>query len=1145
MKYIRTIVALSLILVLTGTGENALSGEVDSTGHNSVSLKKIKFFRVYFDNLGTAHDIVIAMDAVESKYEKGYVIVQVTNNEEYKRLRKTGLKIEKIADPFKDKIKAIQQAALLETTGIPGYPCYRTVEETFATAESIAANHPDLATWTDEGDSWEKENSLGGYDMKVLCLTNSAIAGPKPKIFLTSDIHAREYTTAELVTRLAEYLVDNYGTDADATWMLDHHEIHMMLHANPDGRKQAETGLSWRKNTNDNYCTFWPNSRGADLNRNFEFKWNCCGGSSDSECDSTYHGPYAASEPETNAVQDYVFDQFSDQRGPNDNDPAPLDATGLYIDVHSHGRLVLWPWGWTPDPSPNATQLQTLGRKFAYFNGHEPKQGYGLYPTDGTTTTFTYGELGIASYTFELGTEFFEDCSYFENNILNGNTLALLYAIKVARTPYMTPTGPEAINLALDISSSVPSGTIVTLSATMDDTRYNNSNGTEPSQNIAAAEYYVDVPPWVTDPTPVAIPMSPSDGNLDSTVESVEAAIDTTGWSEEQHIIFVRGQDTDSNWGPFSAIFLTIENQPCNDSSECDDGLFCNGAETCVDNICQPGTDPCPGQQCNEDFDQCVAAPVFEDDFESGNAQGWDLYAPGSTASTGDWVIGDPIGTVSGSDQAQPENAYAGTGCIFTAQNSSLGVDDVDGGVVYLVSPVIDLSAADSAELEYVRWFYNRDTGVDAGDFFVAQVSDDNGNNWVDLETLDTSQSANTWTSKAFMLESYISLTSTVRVRFGAADGPSLGNIIEAALDNVKVWAYGGCETNEDCDDGLFCNGAETCDSGSCQAGTPPDCSDVVGCTDDSCNEATDSCDNIANDGNCDNGLFCDGAETCDAVNDCQSGTAPDCNDGVGCTDDSCNEGTDSCDNIANDGNCDNGLFCDGAETCDAVLDCQPGSPPNCDDSVGCTEDSCNEATDSCDNTANDGNCDNGLFCDGAETCDPLLDCQPGSDPCDGQACDEETNTCVDCQNDGDCDDGLYCNGAEICIDGTCQPGTPPNCDDGVGCTDDSCNEGTDTCDNTPDDGYCDDGLFCNGVETCDTLSDCQMGSDPCDGKACDEDNDSCVECGNGICEETYGEHCSNCPQDCPGDGFKGECCGNGICEKFEGKRGTCPEDCA
>ncbi len=57
-----------------------------------------------------------------------------------------------------------------------------------------------------------------------------------------SAVHAREYATAELNTRFAEYLIDNYGTNADATWLLDHHEFHFLLQSNPDGRKQAETG---------------------------------------------------------------------------------------------------------------------------------------------------------------------------------------------------------------------------------------------------------------------------------------------------------------------------------------------------------------------------------------------------------------------------------------------------------------------------------------------------------------------------------------------------------------------------------------------------------------------------------------------------------------------------------------------------------------------------------------------------------------------------------------------------------------------------------------------------------------------------------------------------------------------------------------
>ncbi len=103
----------------------------------------------------------------------------------------------------------------------------------------------------------------------------------------------------------------------------------------------------------------------------------------------------------------------------------------------------------------------------------------------------------------------------------------------------------------------------------------------------------------------------------------------------------------------------------------------------------------------------------------------------------------------------------------------------------------------------------------------------------------------------------------------------------------------------------------------------------------------------------CDDGNFCNGTETL-VDGSCQPGTAVSCDDGVDCTVDSCNESTGSCDNIANDSTCDNGMFCDGNETCDPILDCQMGSPPSCDDGVVCTEDSCNAETDSCDNTVQD-----------------------------------------------------------------------------------------------------------------------------------------------------------------------------------------------
>ena len=548
----RFVAATVLCVLVAMLAASFASAGVDATP----SADGQTIVRVYYPDLATGNKVLLSFEPwlLETNYEQGYHVMQVTQPE-IDRLVALGLRVEKDttwqAPPVLESLPAGIES-------IPGYSCYRTVEETFAAAQALATAHPNLATWIDVGDSWLKSVGQGGYDMMVLKLTSSAIGGDKPKLFLNGAIHAREYATAELVTRFGEYLVNNYGVDADATWILDHHEVHLLLHTNPDGRKRAETGLSWRKNVNNNYCAN-TNNRGADLNRNFAFQWGCCGGSSGSPCDATYRGPSAGSEPETQAVQAYMDLIFPDQRGPNLTDPAPSDATGIYIDIHSYGRLVLWPWGFTNSTAPNATALQTLGRKFAYFNSHTPQQSYALYATDGTTDDHAYGKLGVAAYCFETGTAFFQSCTYFEGTLWPANLPALIYAAKTVRTPYMTPAGPDAVSLALS-SGEVPAGTPVTLNGTINDTRYNNTNGTEPTQNVAAAEYYVDTPFWVGGA--MAYAMSPSDGSFNATIEGVSATVDTTGMSTGRHILFVRGKDSSNNWGAFSAIFLTISGPP-------------------------------------------------------------------------------------------------------------------------------------------------------------------------------------------------------------------------------------------------------------------------------------------------------------------------------------------------------------------------------------------------------------------------------------------------------------------------------------------------------------------------------------------------------------------------------------------------------
>ncbi len=149
---------------------------------------------------------------------------------------------------------------------------------------------------------------------------------------------------------------------------------------------------------------------------------------------------------------------------------------------------------------------------------------------------------------------------------------------------------------------------------------------------------------------------------------------------------------------------------------------------------------------------------------------------------------------------------------------------------------------------------------------------------------------------------------------------------------------------------------------------------------------------------------------------------------------DSCSAGCTS------DAQCDNGDYCDGDETCDIPSGtCQPGTTVVCDDSVACTDDSCNETTDQCDFDAIDANCTDPLFCNGDETCDQVNDCQPGTDPCPGLFCDESGDFCYECNVDADCDDGAFCNGAETCSGGACQAGTDP-------CPGQSCDEVADQC---------------------------------------------------------------------------------------------------
>lgn len=440
----------------------------------------------------------------------------------------------------------------LQLAGISGFPCYRTVEETFLSLEALVAARPDLASWVDFGDSWEKLHGPGaGHDLRALVLTNSAVAGPKAPYVVMAAIHARELATAELATRFAELLVNGHGVDPDLTRILDYGEIHIIPQMNPDGRKKAETGLFWRKNVDNNHCPN-TNSRGIDLNRNSTYFWGGTG-SSGTACSEVYRGPTVASEPETLAIESYLSQVFDDQRGPNQMDAAPETATGLFISLHSFGELVLFPWEGVTSPSPNDAGLAGLARKFGFYTGYLACQD-SLPPAAGTTVDVAYGTYGVAAYTFEIGQDFFESCSFFDSSILSQNLAALRFGAKAARRPYQEARGPEIVNVSVS-SGEVTAGSLVTLSAIADDTRSNSHGcGVEPAQAIASASYSVDLPPWLG----LAQPLNATDGSFNTAVEGLTGAIDTTNLAPGRHTLFVFAEDGEGRQGIPSAIFLDI-----------------------------------------------------------------------------------------------------------------------------------------------------------------------------------------------------------------------------------------------------------------------------------------------------------------------------------------------------------------------------------------------------------------------------------------------------------------------------------------------------------------------------------------------------------------------------------------------------------
>ena len=262
-------------------------------------------------------------------------------------------------------------------------PQYHTYDEMLAELRQVAQQYPQLAKLHDVGDTWQKVNGEGNRDLWAMNITGPGDGSQKPGIVFFGNHHARELVTVEIPLILIKHLLENYGKDPRITELLNTRDVWIVPMVNPDGHIEAEKGANWRKNMNKNDGNRY---RGVDFNRNYGHKWNT-GGSSNSPSSDTYMGKAPFSEPETQAVRDFVKSR------PN---------LKIMMSYHSFSNLILWPWGYTKQ-RVNNPKLVEMGTKLGQLTGYTPQQAADLYVASGITDDFTFGELGLMSFTTEIG----------------------------------------------------------------------------------------------------------------------------------------------------------------------------------------------------------------------------------------------------------------------------------------------------------------------------------------------------------------------------------------------------------------------------------------------------------------------------------------------------------------------------------------------------------------------------------------------------------------------------------------------------------------------------------------------------------------------------------------------------------------------
>ena len=458
---------------------------------------------------------------------------------------------------------------------IEGFSCYRNVDGSYQTIEHLANTFPTFVEVINIGPSHLKSIGEGGDELKVLKLTNQNKTMSKSPLFILCGVHPRELAPTEACARFAEDMLDQYGKDSDKTWILDYTEIHIVLQVNPDGRRHEEANFGYRrKNMNDFISTpdDDPNSVpnppnddcilkqfrsaascvGVDLNRNFPHAaW---GTTNDGPlCSRTYAGPSAGSEMETQAIVNYVESVIPP--GTNLVDPVTnaflSNSKGVLIDVHSYGQDFFWPFGYSSLDSPNEYELKAFAKKMSSYTFPIYSSENFVYATSGDTTDYAYSATGVAAYTAEMGTSFYQSCSYFEEYEKTNAFGFLLYAARVTNAPYVHPKGPDVISMDLSSNTLTPNENLELTVLVSDNHR--GSGYSSSFQNIQRIDLFIDKHPYENNATVIA-QIEPQTNSMVA-IETFEVPLQS--YDTGQHIVYIQAHDIEGP-GPIYSLFFNV-----------------------------------------------------------------------------------------------------------------------------------------------------------------------------------------------------------------------------------------------------------------------------------------------------------------------------------------------------------------------------------------------------------------------------------------------------------------------------------------------------------------------------------------------------------------------------------------------------------